>query len=458
MVRWRLHRADDRQSEGFGELAVALILAGNAHHRTGAVPHQHVVGHEHRNPAVRERDQGPSAQEDPRLGVAAVGVAHLGGAGPVGGHRLRGCRRAAGPGVGGSRRPGVSGQLLHQRMLGRQHHVGGAEQGVGPGGEHLDVAHRSVQRCDRTERDQRPLGAADPVALHGLDRLRPVEAVEVLQQAVGVGGDPHHPLLERALEHLVVASLGPSLVGDFLVGQHRAQRRAPVDRRVGHVGQAVPVHELSLLGLAEITPGPAVGCAPRSGGELVDQRRDRAGPAGLGIQPRVEDLQEYPLGPAVVVDVGGGHAPPLVMAETEPIELAAHVVDVGLGVDPGVLAGLAGVLLSRKAERVESHGVQHVEARHALETDVDVGGDVAQGMADVQSRTRRVREHVHDEELRTVQAAARREPPRRVGRLVDAVSVPAGLPAGFDLRRQRRVVAVRRRVAVRYGRGHDGKG
>ena len=351
--------------------------------------------------------------------------------------------------------PGVGGQLLHQRMLGRQDHVGGAEQGVGPGGEHLDVAHRSVQRCG-LERDRRPHGAADPVALHGLDRLRPVEQVEVLQKAVGVGGDPHHPLLERALEHLVVASLGPPLGGDLLVGQHRPQRRAPVDRGVGHVGQAVPVHQLPLLGLAEISPGPAVGCRPRCGGELVDQLRDRAGPAGLGIQPRVEDLQEDPLGPAVVVDVGGGDTPALVVAEPEPIELAAHVVDVGLGVDPGVLAGLAGVLLGRQPEGVESHGVEHVEARHPLEAHVDIGGDVAQGMTHMQSRARRVREHVHDEQLRTVQAAPGRELTRRVGRLVDAAVVPVRVPAGFDLGRERRVVAMGGHIGGRHWHGGQG--
>ncbi len=42
----------------------------------------------------------------------------------------------------------------------------------------------------------RALGAANPVALHQLDRLGPVDPVEVVQQPVGVSGDLEEPLLE----------------------------------------------------------------------------------------------------------------------------------------------------------------------------------------------------------------------------------------------------------------------
>ena len=43
------------------------------------------------------------------------------------------------------------------------------------------------------------LGPADPVALHGLDPLGPVQAVEVVEQLVGVVGDLEEPLLQVAL-------------------------------------------------------------------------------------------------------------------------------------------------------------------------------------------------------------------------------------------------------------------
>ena len=46
-----LHRADDRQAVRLGEVPVPLVLAGHRHDRAGAVPHQHVVGDEHRDRA-----------------------------------------------------------------------------------------------------------------------------------------------------------------------------------------------------------------------------------------------------------------------------------------------------------------------------------------------------------------------------------------------------------------------
>ena len=89
--------------------------------------------------------------------------------------------------------------------------------------------------CDR-EIDLGPLAAADPVALHVLDRARPVDVFEVVDQPLGVGGDPQHPLGERHADDGIPAALALA-VDDFLVGQHGAQLRAPVDGHLGPVGQ-----------------------------------------------------------------------------------------------------------------------------------------------------------------------------------------------------------------------------
>ena len=54
-----------------------------------------------------------------------------------------------------------------------------------------------------------------------------------------------------------------------------------------------------------------------------------------------------------------------------------------------------GVLLGGQAKGVEAHGVQDVVAAHAFVAGDDVGGDVAQRVADVQPDARGVGEHVH---------------------------------------------------------------
>ena len=86
---------------------------------------------------------------------------------------------------------------------------------------------------------RRTFTSPDPVALHGLDRVRPLEQVEVADQAIGVGGDAHHPLPHVALEHGEVAAIAAAIRGDLFVGNDGAETGTPVDRRVADVGQAV---------------------------------------------------------------------------------------------------------------------------------------------------------------------------------------------------------------------------
>ena len=120
-----------------------------------------------------------------------------------------------------------------------------------------------------------------------------------------------------------------------------------------------------------------------------------------------------------------------------------------------MLAGLAGVLLGGQTERVEAHGVQHVEAGHAFEPGVHVGGDVAERVADMQARPRGVREHVHDEELLAARNILRivGKEARRIGGVMGPVGPPLGLPPGLEFVGGFGVVAKLRHVV-----GHDRRG
>ena len=287
-------------------------------------------------------------------------------------------------------------------------------------------------------------GSADPVALHGLDLLRPVQHVEILEQPVGVGGDAHHPLPQPLPEHREVAAVAAAVGGDLLVGQHRAEPGAPVDHRVGPVHQPVRVDQVRARIRRQRRPLRAVAGAALSGLELGHQLVDAAGPVEVLVEPRVVDLQEDPLRPLVELDVGGGETAPRVVAQPEPAQLTAEVDDVGLGPDARMGAGLHRVLLGGQAERVEAQRVQHIAARHPEVAGVDVGGDVAERVPDVQPLTRRVGEHVLDEHLvgghrRSVR---RRQRPHRVGHVEGALLRPRLLPGTLDLPGQRRGVSV----------------
>ena len=146
------------------------------------------------------------------------------------------------------------------------------------------------------------------------------------------------------------------------------------------------------------TLGFAVACgvqvfgAPR--GQVRHKRFDRLRALALLVVPGSEQLNKNPLRPTIVVGVAGLHLAAPVKTQTEAVQLLAVALDVDLGRDGGVLAGLNGVLLCGEAKGVKAHRVQHVEALVAFKTADDVTGNVAERVADVQARTRRIGKHI----------------------------------------------------------------
>ena len=345
-------------------------MGGHGHDGPGAVAREDVVGDPNGDLAAGHRVQGKGAGPDAGFVFGQLGAFQIGlGSGEllILLHRRGLCRR---------------GNSRHEPMLGRQHHVGCPEQGVGPRGEHPDLLRLAIH----LEINLGALAAADPVALHLLERVRPLNGVQVGQELFGIGGDAQHPLAHRLANHREAAHLALA-VDDLFVGQHGAQLGAPIHRRLGDIGQALGIAEGALLSL-----GLAVG--------WVGQRLDRLGLVGGGVEPRVVDLQEDPLRPPKVFRIGGGQLARPVVAEAQRLDLARKIRDVGLGGDPRVLARLHGVLLRRQAERVPTHRVQHVEALGPAIARQDVRRRVPLGMPDMQAGPGGVGEHVEDVELR----------------------------------------------------------
>ena len=214
--------AADRQVELRGEVEVALVVAGDGHDRARAVLHQHVVGDVHRDPLAVDRVDDRAAQR--HAGLRALGVGAVLAA--LGQHVVDVVAH-------GLLVLGAGGQAQDVGVLGRHHEERRAEQRVRAGGEDGVVdAHLRAR-----EGDLGALGAADPVALHRLDVMRPVDRLEIVQQAVGVVGDAEEPLLELAQLDRGAAALAVA-VDDLLVGQHGGVLGTPVDRGLLAVGQA----------------------------------------------------------------------------------------------------------------------------------------------------------------------------------------------------------------------------
>ena len=362
-------------------------MRGHGHDRPRAVAGEHIVGNKDRHLLAIDRVGGVGSQEHAGfvLILLPFDVRLCGNGRPVGGHRRRGSRLAAGPaGIGTLRVGSIGREGVDKLMLGGQHQVGCAKQGVGAGGEHRD------RMAAGGEIHLGAAGPADPVPLHVFDLIGPIQDLKIINKPVCICGNAHHPLGQLFAEHREVTALGTAVGGHFLVRQHRAQARAPIHHGIRPVDQPVFINHLGLLYLIQLCKvrGTELLCEfLRDGPGTVLQEGDKFGDAarliGLGVEPSVEDLEENPLGPAVIVLIGGGDGAALIVPQPQTAQLTLHVFDGFLGFDRRVRAGLDGVLLRRQAERIIAQGVQYIFAEHAVEPGECVGGNVSERVAHV---------------------------------------------------------------------------
>ena len=212
------------------EVEVALVVRRDGHDRAGPVVGQDVVG------------------DVDRQSLAVDGVDRVQARGDAG---LLG-RRGALRGLLRRRAAHVLAYLVgidprDELVLGREDEEGRAVERVGPRREDGDVL---VQLLD-PEEDLGALGAADPVPLPRLDRLGPVDRLEVVEQRLRVVGDPEEPLLHQARLDLDAAPLAAP-VAHLLVREHGLVVRAPLD------GRGLPVRKAALEEAQELPLLPAV--------------------------------------------------------------------------------------------------------------------------------------------------------------------------------------------------------
>ncbi len=227
-----------------GELEVALVVGGHGHHGARAVFHQRVVGHPERYLLAVDGVDDVAAGEDALLDQRVREAGHLGLLAGVGDELQHGLLIL-----------GAGHEVRYGRVLGSERHEGDAPERVRPRGE----ARHLLAGVGDLEAYERALAAADPVGLHAAHVLGPgVQQLQVVQQRIGVVGDLEEPLGQVLLDDLGAAALA-LLVDDFLVGQAGLAARAPVDGRVGAVGEAAlvelqedPLRPLVVVGRAGV--------------------------------------------------------------------------------------------------------------------------------------------------------------------------------------------------------------
>src|SRR5258708_1510233 len=98
-------------------------------------------------------------------------------------------------------------------MLRRQNDVGSAEERVWPSGKD---SHFLIASRDR-KMNLGSFASANPVTLQSLNRIRPIEPIQFVDEAISARGEAKHPLAHRAGAYREPASLALA-VNDFFVG------------------------------------------------------------------------------------------------------------------------------------------------------------------------------------------------------------------------------------------------
>ena len=355
---------DDRQAVFRGEVEVALIMRGAAKDRARAVIHQDEVGD-----IDRQFPGGVEGMTHAQASVEALLFSFF--------KRFLGRATLAAIGAEGRDLGVVTLKLAGQRMIGRDAHEAGAQQGIGASGIDLDPvgAMRSV---DQREGELQAARLADPVRLHQPHLGGPVvQPVQRGQQFFGIVGNLEEPL--RQLAPFDIGARSPALAVDhLLIGKN------------GHVDR-VPVHHGVLA---------------------IDQAL-------------FQHIEEKRLLLAVVFGIAGGELAAPVDGQAQRFHLRAHVRDVLIGPVLGVAANRHRGVFGRHAESVPAHRVQHVEALGHLVARDHVAHRVVAHMPHVDA-SRRIGEHFQHVIFRLGRLAARHGAEQ-------AGAVPGCLPFRFDL-------------------------
>src|SRR5699024_8068150 len=110
----------------------------------------------------------------------------------------------------------------------------------------------------------------------------------------------------------------------------------------------------------------------------------------------IEELNEYPLRPLVVINIRRSNLPVPVIRKPKHLELTLEGLDIFLGREIRMNAGFDRMAFGRKTERIPTHRMKNIKALHSFVAGHDIGGGIAFRVADMKSGTRWIGEHIED--------------------------------------------------------------
>ena len=293
------------------------------------------------------------------------------------------------------------GELSHQFAFWSQYHKGNAKHRIGTCGKDgkFKITVFYLKLHFSTFR------TANPVLLCFLQRIRPVNAVQSVEQTLCISRHTQTPLAHFLLHHRITATFTHA-VHHFVISQHRTQFGTPVHHCFAQISNAVVHQHFLLLFFVHCLPfvgrklqflaASHVQVRRAVGFEMSHQFADRASLLTFVAVVASKHLLESPLRPVIIFRVTSTYLAVPVEREPDFIQLFAVAVDIVDRCDSRMLSRLDGILLSRQTVSIVSHRIEYIEALQSFVAGINVRSNVSQRVTHMQSRTRRIREHIQD--------------------------------------------------------------
>ena len=299
-----------RQTKSSSKIKVSLISTRHSHNRTSTVAHQHIIRNKNRNLRAGNRVGGIQSREITGLSAVICYTIHSSlshSFTTILTHSLAQRFITASPCLRYISIP-ISWNMLEKWMVYSNHSKSCTEQSIGTRGIYFHIL--STVSSWYFKMHSSTMRFTDPIALHSLNFIWPINAIEVFNQAMTVGSNAHGPLRKLTLKNREITALRLTFSSNLFISKNSSQTWAPVHRRLRNISQTELVEHIVLLLWLQIVPSATFETRNLlvARAESINELRNRSSTTHSTISalvilviPRVENASENPLRPVHIL-------------------------------------------------------------------------------------------------------------------------------------------------------------
>ena len=287
-----LYQRNNRKIESLCKRIVTAIVSRNRHYGSSTITGKYIFRHPYRHLLSCQRIGSIGTCENAAYCMSlgySLPFRLLAGLGKIGLHLIL---------------PLSHSKLLHPLALRSKHHKSHAKDSISPGSEDGHIIF--LTSVGNLEYHFSTVAATNPVTLHILQGIGPIQILKVSKEPSGIGRNPQLPLFHLFLLHREAATDRESVL-HLIIGQNGAQSSTPVHGSLSLIGYSIVHKDIGSFLTVCLCPKFRGYAIITLGGELLLQFLYRTSLVLGRIVPTAEHLEEGPLGPLVIGRVAGPH-------------------------------------------------------------------------------------------------------------------------------------------------------